>query len=328
MNNTWESLSRLDYELKSRTTALKVFESIIYSLLFFSTVVGNLLTIYVVWKAKSLRTIPNVFVVSLALSDLGMGILSMHLLLTVLITSEWTFGDSVCQYQGFVAVFMAATSTQTLAWMAVNRFYSVVKPQKCRTYFTRRNTMIITATIWGLSFFAPTPYLASGERFLFNPGKFFCYVVVDCAWFTAFIVTFFVAIPSSIIFYCYLRVFQTVQQHNKKVLHSRENTLSVQEIKIARTLFVIVVVFMTCWTPVLIMDFIDTIRGDYSLPREAYASYTFLATFSSSINPIIYGIMNPKFKKEYLRVLLCKTIRGVRVEATAMSTTQRTKELV
>jgi melatonin receptor type 1A len=262
-------------------------------------------------------------VVSLALADLGMGCFSMHLLLTVLITSEWTFGNSVCQYQGFVSVFMAATSTQTLAWMAVNRFYSVVKPQKYRMYFTRRNTIIITATIWCLSFFAPTPYLVSGKRFLFNPGKFFCYVVVDSGWFTAFLVTVFVAFPSSVIFFCYFRVFQTVQQHNKKLLHSREKTLSVQEIKIARTLvFVIVVVFMICWTPVLIMDFIDTIRGDYSLPREAYATYTFLATLSSSINPIIYGIMNPKFKKEYLRILLCKTIRGVQVETTGVSSTR------
>ncbi|KAK3715033.1 hypothetical protein QZH41_002677 [Actinostola sp. cb2023] len=315
--STLGSLERLGYDLKSRTTGLKVFESMVFGVLFLGAVVGNILTVYVVGKSKSLRTVPNAFVVSLAFSDLGMGCLSMHLLLTVLITSDWPFGYAACQYQGFVSVLMAASSTQNLTWMAVNRFFSVVKPQQYRNHFTKKKTVYLIVLTWGLSLFAPTPYLASGSNFIFNPGKFFCYVDVDSLWFAIFLVVVFVAFPTTIIFFCYYKVFQTVQHHNKRFLHARDKKLSVQEIKIARTLFVIVVVFMTCWTPILLMDFIDTVRGDYSLPREAYTVYTFLATFSSAINPVIYGIMNPKFRKEYLRILLCKTIRGVQVEATA-----------
>lgn len=319
MDSTTEigSLERLEFSLKSRSTGLIVFESLVFGILFLGTVIGNSLTVYLVWKSKSLRTIPNAFVVSLAFSDLGMGCLSMHLLLIVLIKSNWLFGDAACQYQGFISVLMAASSTQNLTWMAVNRYFSVVKPQQYRSHFTKRKTTYIILSIWSSSLLAPITYLSSGSKFIFNPGKFFCYVSVDSLWFAIFLVTIFVGFPSSVIFLCYFKVFKAVQHHNKTVLNSRNNTVSAQEIKIAKTLFVIVVVFMTCWSPVLIMDFIDTVRGDYSLPRAAYTVYTFLATFSSAVNPVIYGIMNPKFRKEYLRVLLCKALRGVPVEATA-----------
>ncbi|EDO39131.1 predicted protein [Nematostella vectensis] len=319
MNGSLESLAKLQSVLSSRSNAQVAFEAGLFVIIFITTVVGNSLTIFIVIRNKSLRTIPNMFVISLAVADLGMGCLSMHLLVTVLITSEWIFGELICQYQGFISILMAASSTQTLAWTAVNRFFSVCKSQKYRKIFSWRNTTLIMASIWGLSLLAPLPYVVSGNRFVFNAGKFFCYLDVKAGWFTGFLVAVYVGISTNVIFYCYFRVFKSVREHKKKLLQSRETTLSVEEIKITRTLFVIVVVFMLCWGPVLIMDFIDTFSGDYTIPREGYTAYTFLASLSSAVNAVIYGIMNPKFKKEYLRIMLCKTLRGVPVETTVQA---------
>jgi melatonin receptor type 1A len=78
------------------------------------------------------------------------------------------------------------------------------------------------------------------------------------------------------------------------------------------TLFAIVIVFIVCWTPVLIIDIIDTIDGKWSLPRAVYASYTFLATISNAINPVIYGLMNPTLRGGYLDLLLCRKLGGKR----------------
>jgi len=44
------------------------------------------------------------------------------------------------------------------------------------------------------------------------------------------------------------------------------------------------------------------------MSREVYTFYSFLAVVSSATNPIIYGLMNPQFKKEYLKILCCKTL--------------------
>ena len=56
----------------------------------------------------------------------------------------------------------------------------------------------------------------------------------------------------------------------------------------ARTLFIIVVFFNLCWTPVMLIDIVDTIYGRWTFPRETYVAYSFLATISSALNPIIY----------------------------------------
>ena len=79
------------------------------------------------------------------------------------------------------------------------------------------------------------------------------------------------------------------------------NTVNIKKIKVARTLFVIVVFFSLCWAPVLLIDIVDTILGRWTFPREAYVAYTFLANISRALNPFIYGVLNKNFRRVDLR---------------------------
>ena len=73
-------------------------------------------------------------------------------------------------------------------------------------------------------------------------------------------------------------------------------------------LLVVVIGFLTCWTPVLVIDLIDFINADWKLKREVYVTYICFAFASTSLNPIIYGIMNRSFRAEYFKILaLIKT---------------------
>ena len=75
----------------------------------------------------------------------------------------------------------------------------------------------------------------------------------------------------------------------------------------------IVVFFSLCCTPILSIDIFDTIRGSWTFPREAYVAYSFLATISGALNPIIYGVLNKNFQNEYLKILRCKYWRSQRI---------------
>ena len=77
----------------------------------------------------------------------------------------------------------------------------------------------------------------------------------------------------------------------------------------ARTLFVIVVFFTLCWAPVMVIDLVDVIRGSWTFPREAYIAYSVLATLSTALNPLIYGVLNRNFRREYLKLLRCRYCR-------------------
>ena len=93
---------------------------------------------------RRLRTIPNMFVASLAVSDFSIGALtSVPLGIPTLVTSHWPFNDATCQFQGYIVMALVAASVHTLALMAVNRYFRIVKPSKYRRYFTKKKTMMI-----------------------------------------------------------------------------------------------------------------------------------------------------------------------------------------
>ena len=154
---------------------------------------------------------------------------------------------------------------------------------------------------------APLPYLLSGHKMLFHPFKFFCYFNIDSGAFTGFMVSVYIGLPTCVIFYCYLRIYKIVRSHNNNFQTSGRgaSTANVEEIKVARTLFVIVVFFNLCWVPVLLIDIVDTISRRWIFKRHTYVAYTFLATASSALNPIIYGLLNKSFQVEYLKLLRC-----------------------
>ena len=313
MESTEKQLSDMLIELKSRSKAKVVMESGFYALILAALFIGNFLTLLIIVLNKRMRTITNMFVASLAISDFFMGAFTAcPICLTVLVTSEWPFSGAACQYQGYTAVTLAVASVQTLALMALNRFFRIVKPSKYRQYFTQKKSMIMILVSWLYSMCAPLPYMLSGNQMVFHPSKFFCYLQVDSGAFTAFLVTLYVGFPTCIIFYCYLRIFKTVRSHNNNFQAAGDatNAVHVREIKVARTLFVIVVFFNLCWTPILLIDLVDTIRESWVFPREAYVAYTFLATFSSALNPVIYGVLNDTFQNEYVKILSCKYCRS------------------
>ena len=80
--------------------------------------------------------------------------------------------------------------------------------------------------------------------------------------------------------------------------------LSVEEVNITYMLLVVVIGFLICWTPVIVIDMIDFINADWKLKRQVYVSYTCFGFASTSLNPVIYGIMNRSFRAEYLRILM------------------------
>ena len=65
-----------------------------------------------------------------------------------LVTSQWPFSDTTCQFQGYIVIALAVASVHTLALMAVNRYFRIVKPSTYRSYFTKKKTMIMILLSW------------------------------------------------------------------------------------------------------------------------------------------------------------------------------------
>ena len=94
MDSTEKQLNEMLRELQSRSRAKIIFESLSFSIISLFLFVGNFITILVMLVNRRMRTIPNMFVASLAVSDFALGLLSADLLsLPVLVTSRWPFDE-------------------------------------------------------------------------------------------------------------------------------------------------------------------------------------------------------------------------------------------
>ena len=129
-------------ELQSQSKAKIVLESAAYALILLFLFAGNFLTLLIVVFNRRIQTIT--FVASLAISDFGLGAFSVcSLSLPVLVTSQWPFSNTTCQYQKYIVGALAVNSIHTLAFMAVNRYFRIVKPAKYRRYFAKKKTKFL-----------------------------------------------------------------------------------------------------------------------------------------------------------------------------------------
>ena len=317
MNSSLTTIEIFAQQLKSRSTGVRVTESLFMLLINFVSFTGNLLLGIAVIKNPNLRrTVPNMYIITLAVSDFLMSLLGIPFSVASLIVGEWPFNNFVCQLQGFWILLMCAVSLQTLAVTAVNRYFRVVRSRALyQKFFNMKTTKITIVFLWIMAFFAPLPYVAAGHEFFFHTGKVFCAHNAESLYegYGAYLVLVYVLIPLVIVVTCYVRVFIAVRKHNlnfRPRLRSRtqsnlstDSRLSVDEVNVTYVLLVVVIGFLTCWTPVMVIDMIDFINADWKLKRQVYVSYTCFGFASTSLNPVIYGIMNRSFRAEYLRIL-------------------------
>ena len=77
------------------------FQKILLGCLLFSlsifTVFGNLLVFYAIRTEKRLRTVSNLFILSLAFADLIVGLFVMPLSAANIIIGQWPFSTILCQ---------------------------------------------------------------------------------------------------------------------------------------------------------------------------------------------------------------------------------------
>ena len=300
-----ESLSEA---LALRTEVLVWTETILLAVINFASFFGNLLTCYAVYRNQRLRTLPNMFVIALGVSDILMSIFCMPLSVVTLFRGRWIFGEGFCRFDGFAVLTFAMASLQTMGLIAVSRYFCVVKPQKYAVLFKKQRALLYIAVVWCLAFVGSVPpFFIKNAGFEFQPGKAMClYTFERNIPYVIFLELVYIAAPLTVIKICYAKVFYSVSRSNR--VFSLENNLhqlraNVEEAKVTKTLAAVVVGFTCCWLPVGVMDYIDVAQGKPTLPRQAYLTYGFLIYLSSTINPFIYGVTNNQFRREFKAIL-------------------------
>ncbi|XP_029981194.1 trace amine-associated receptor 13c-like [Sphaeramia orbicularis] len=279
-----------------------MFIYIVLSSISLFTTVLNLLVIISIHHYKQLQTPTNLLLLSLAVSDFLVGLLMSFQI--ILIDGCWYLSDLMCPVYNVVSCIITAASVGTMVLISVDRYMAICDPLHYSTKVSPKRVKLCVCVCWFLSALCHTLLLKDN---LAEPGWYNscigeCVVVINYVAGLVDVVLTFLG-PLTVIIFLYMRVFvvavtqaRAMRSHitSVKVQGSLTESVKKSELKAARTLGVVVLVFLICVLPA----FFVAITGQDTLLSASSAAFVIcLFYFNSCLNPVIYACFYPWFRK-------------------------------
>uniref|UniRef100_A0A8C0G5F1 Pyroglutamylated RFamide peptide receptor n=1 Tax=Chelonoidis abingdonii TaxID=106734 RepID=A0A8C0G5F1_CHEAB len=141
-------------ELPRRT---KLAFVLVCVLIFALALFGNCLVLYVVTRRKAMRTVTNIFICSLALSDLLIVFFCVPVTMLQNISSNWLGGAFACKMVPFVQSAAIVAEILTMTCIAVERHQGIVHPLKMKWQYTNRRAFTMLGIVWLLAVIVGSP---------------------------------------------------------------------------------------------------------------------------------------------------------------------------
>ncbi|XP_040913469.1 trace amine-associated receptor 13c-like [Toxotes jaculatrix] len=289
-----------------KTTHPHSESTIIYTVLSSTTlltVVLNLLVIISISHFRQLHTTTNLLLLSLAVADFLVGLLQMPVLF-LHYQGCWTLGDIICVVNYFVSFLVISVSVGSMVLISVDRYIAICDPMFYSTKVTLKTVQLCVCLCWIFSAVHSTWILRDVIK---QPGRYNscygeCEVIINFAEGVVDLVVTFLG-PIVVIILLYLRVFvvavsqaRATRSHIVTVTLQRSETVKAKrsEIKAARTLGVVVAVFLLCSCPCYCLTLADV----NNLVDKSFVGFNvWLLYFNSCLNPVIYVSFYPWFRK-------------------------------
>ena len=293
-------------QIPFRPVGLVLLESLTCILLLILSLAGNLMIILVVFKKPRLSTTTSLFIAALATTDLINALVPGPLFLSSLITGRMPYSSAGCAIGGFFMQFLTLASVSTMNLIAVNRYFCVRKPNIYKRIFTSRNSAFFLASLWiFISMVVLFPLIVGWASMEFSPQMASCSLrfnsLTSETGFTVFVIVSFVVSSFVVIALCYYFVSKSLRQHRNHLSNNRG--LSIQEINLTKTFFVLVVSFIVLWLPTFVVVILFRVVLRKTLPRQLALAIPYGLLTNSAVNPWIYGAMNPSFRKKFMSIL-------------------------
>ncbi|XP_071947808.1 G-protein coupled receptor 52-like [Antedon mediterranea] len=281
---------------------------------------GNLIVITVFHYTPSLRNPNTVFITSLAIADLGVGI-SCLFSVYALFTGE-KLNTYLCQAIGFFLTVVVGVSIMTLGCISIDRYIAVTKPLKYTYIMTKKRTRVISVCVWILSVAIFSPSLFGWGNYEFNDYTYECRLKWDIDVQFSFYVLSVLVFPNIVISsFCYYHIYKACRRQVKKHItqmenfsvddttgaSDRESNRKVQERAVAKIFLVIVSAFYFTWLPFIIIRILEGIIPNIDIPNLVSFLTAWMGIFNSFLNCLIYSISHKSFQAG-LKALL-KTIK-------------------
>ena len=240
----------------------------------------NIVTIHAITKAPSLPKTLKTLLLSLAASDVGVGLLVQPFYVSLLInwSQENNPGCDTYKASYFIAHLFSLTSFCGVVAISVDRFLAIHLHLRYQELVTHKRVVAAVISVWVLSGFV-------SFLMLWVPLHIFSHIIL-----------IIVVVSHILTTMIYIRIYLVVRRHKNQI-----QVMQVQQVaqadevsnfsgvtKTAVGIFYVYLVFLVCYLPYLIVLVAIEINGPSVVFKKIQLfsiTFTFL---NSSLNPVIY----------------------------------------
>ena len=245
---------------------------------------GNAVVIFALWKASSIPDNLKKLFLSLALSDIAVGLFAQLMLgiiiammLNIAASGDFDFAflcPSILTACYFVIYLLTCASFLTIVIVAVDRFLAVFLHLRYQELVTSKRVAIALVSLWLTSFVAASIYISIPKQ---NST-----LVVTIELFGLLVTTV-----------AYIRVYKIVRYHQNRIqdqfqLQNNETMRILRERKSTINALFVYMLFVACFLPNLCCVMLlrtDPLRLSFLVANHVSAFFVLL---NSSLNPIVY----------------------------------------
>jgi neuropeptide S receptor 1 len=302
-------------------------------------IVGNVFIVILLtcsrYKARKSRV--NLFIMNLAIGDLLICFITMTTEILFVVFGEWKLGAVACKLLTYLEIVTLASATFILTSMSIDRYLSLCHPVRFNSSVLAivRAKQYISVS-WVLAFIFASPqlliFVQTVEKWLPDGRiKYSCSSSgYNAEWqrklYFTFMTSYILVIPAFIISYCYIKVASCIWKKGRELANAENSgisnpsriytVISKAKIKTLKMTFVIIVTFITCWTPYFVSTLIQIYSNNtYEIPAPVIVFAETIALFQSALNPIIYGCFNFSIKKEMSKMFFTRKYTDKRCQA-------------
>ncbi|XP_061545126.1 adenosine receptor A1-like [Phycodurus eques] len=283
-----------------------------------ASVVGNVLVVLVVCVNRALRNTTFCFIVSLAVADIAVGVLVIPLAVTISLGISTQF--YTCLFLSCLLVIITQGSILSLLSIAIDRYLRVKLPTRYSTIVTQRRAYVAVCLCWVLSFLTGlVPMVGWNNRHVLGNLSGSDYMMCE---FTAvmrmdYMVYFnffgWVVAPLAVMIALYVEIFRVIRrQLNRRAEATSDGERYYRkELKLAKSLALVVLLFAVCWLPLHIVNCVEFFHPGRSMPKMAVYAGIFMSHVNSALNPLVYAFRIKRFRVTLLEVARgCVACRG------------------
>ena len=268
----------------------------------------NILTIHAMRKTSSLPKTLKTLLLSLAVSDLGVGLVVQPFYIILLVKRLQQNNEGINTLQIAFLIVMNLFSCASffgVLLISVDRFLAIHLHLRYQQLVTHKRVVTAVISTWAFSAFFSSVKLWIPTN-VTQPST-----IAVAIFFGLFFVS------TTMIYY---NIYLTVQRHRKLILmqqvaRNSEDMTAANDANIKKTAvgaFYVYLVFVLCYLPGYLMMISRTIVSETNIAMESFDPYSWTLVFiNSSLNPVIYCL-----KMRHIRHAITDTLRNVSFQNT------------